>query len=134
MAEPEFSIASYRQYLAQRKIMASRCPDSGRIYVPPRPICQDSQSRNMEWIELSGEGKLVAFTSILVPPAAMAKRGYGRDKPYLSGFVSLKEGPTIPARIDSSEKPVYVGMPLTADFVEEFVGEENQLSLVFRPA
>ena len=132
MAQLEFSIASYRQYLAQRKIMASRCPDSGRIYVPPRPICQDSQSRNMEWIELSGEGKLVAFTSILVPPAAMAKRGYGRDKPYLSGFVSLKEGPTIPARIDSPENSVYVGMPLNADFVKECVGEE-QLTLIFRP-
>ncbi len=134
MAEPEFSIASYRQFLAQRKIMASHCPDSGRIYVPPRPICQDSQSRNMEWMELSGEGELVAFTSIIVPPAAMANRGYGRDKPYVSGFVSLKEGPTIPARIDRPEESVYVGMPLAADFVEEGVGEESQLILIFRPA
>ena len=88
----------------------------------------------MEWVELSGAGKLTAFTSITVPPAAMAKRGYGRDKPYVSGFVSLQEGPTIPARIDGADTSVRVGMPLRADFVEESAGDEKQLTLVFRPA
>lgn len=134
MSEPEFTIASFRKFLTQRKLMASRCPDSGKIYVPPRPICQDSQSRNMEWVELSGKGTLTAFTSIAVPPVAMARRGYGRDKPYVSGFVALKEGPTIPARIDCAAKLARVGMALEAEFVEESAGEEKHLTLVFRPA
>ena len=114
--------------------MASRCLDSGQIYLPPRPICRDSQSRNMEWLELSGEGVLVAFTSIAVVPAAMAQRGYGRDRPLLSGFVALKEGLTVPARIESPKHPVRVGMPVKADFLEESTGEQKQVTLIFRPA
>ena len=133
MADPDFSIAGYQKFLTERKIMASRCVDSGQIYLPPRPICPESQSRNMEWVELSGEGTVVACTSIVVVPASMAQRGYGRDKPYISGFVALKEGPTVPARIVSPEQPVSVGTPVKADFLEESSGEKKQVTLVFRP-
>jgi uncharacterized OB-fold protein len=134
MADPDFNLAGYRQFLAKRKIMACRCLDSGQIYLPPRPICPASGSRNMEWVELSGEGVVVAFTSIVVAPATMAQQGYGRDKPYLSGFVALKEGPTVPARIESPQHPVRVGMPVKADFLEESSSEHKKLTLVFRPA
>lgn len=134
MVDPDFNIAGYRQFLAQRKIMACRCLDSGKIYLPPRPICQDSHSRNMEWVELSGEGVLVAFSSIFVVPAAMAQQGYGPDRPLVSGFVALKEGPTVPARIEGPAHEVRVGMPVKADFLEESSGEEKQVTLVFRPA
>ncbi len=133
MADPDFNIAGYRQFLEQRKIMACRCLDSGQIYLPPRPICPDSQSRNMEWVELSGEGVVVAFSSIVVVPPAMAQRGYGRDNPLISGFVALKEGPTVPARIESPQHPVRVGMPVKADFLEESSGEQRQVKLVFLP-
>ena len=133
MAEAEFSIASYRQFLTQRKIMACRCPDCGQIFLPPRPICPISHSRNMQWVELSGQGVLVAFTSIAVVPAAMAQQGYGRQNPYVSGFVSLKEGPTVPGRIESSKHPLRVGTPVKADFVDDCDGDERQVTLVFRP-
>ena len=36
MADPDFNIAGYLQFLEQRKIMACRCLDSGQIYLPPR--------------------------------------------------------------------------------------------------
>ncbi len=133
MPDPDFNIAAYRHFLAQRRIMASRCLDSGEIYLPPRPICRDSHSRNMEWVELSGEGVLAAFTSIAVVPSAMARLGYGRNRPLVSGFVALKEGLTVAARIESPKHPVHVGMAVKADFLEELTGEQKQVTLIFRP-
>ena len=88
----------------------------------------------MAWVALSGEGVIAAFSTITVVPAAMAARGYGRDRPYVSGFVALEEGPTVPARIESPEQTVRVGMPVKADFLDESTGERDQVTLVFRPA
>lgn len=128
----DFNIAGYLKFLSQRKIMSSHCIDCDRNYLPPRPICQHCQSRNMEWVELSGQGVLVAFSSIKVVPAAMASRGYSRERPYVSGFVALEEGPTIPGRIEGTDESVRVGMPVKADFLEESRGDKQQMTLVFR--
>ena len=134
MPGADFNTAAYRQFLSQSKIMACRCLDCGQIYLPPRPICPDCHSRNMEWAELSGEGVIVAFSLISVVPASMSGRGYGRNRPYVSGFVALKEGPTVPARIESLEQTVRVGMPVKADFLKVSTGQQKQVTLVFLPA
>jgi len=134
MAREAFNITGYQHLLTQRKIMACRCADCGQIFLPPRPICRECRSWNMAWVELSGKGAVVAFTSISVVPAIMAKRGYGRDRPYLSGFVRLKEGLTIPARIEESrETAVSIGTAVKAEFREESTGEQEHVTLVFRP-
>lgn len=134
MAAESFSINSYHNFLRKRRIMASRCEDSGEIYLPPRPICRVSHSRNMEWMELSGKGTIVAFTTISIVPAAMAKRGYGRDRPYTTGFVALEEGPTVPARIEVSEgSAIQVGQPVKATFLEETEEDATTVTLAFRP-
>ena len=133
MPVTNFNIAGYRKFLSQSKIMACRCLGCRRVYLPPRPICPDCQSRDMEWVELSGEGVLVAFSSIAVVPAAMAGQGYGNDRPYVSGFVALKEGPTVPARIESPEQIVRVGMPVKADWRKVSASQQEQVILVFLP-
>ncbi|MBA7689622.1 hypothetical protein ES703_98130 [subsurface metagenome] len=76
----------------------------------------------MEWVELEGKGKLVAFTVICVGLPTMINEGYNRDHPYCSGVVELEEGPRISAQIIGVDvtKPesIKIGTPLTADFIE----------------
>jgi uncharacterized OB-fold protein len=76
----------------------------------------------MEWVELSGKGKLVAFTVIGVGPMPMIDSGYNRDNPYCSGIVEVEEGPRISAQILGVDvahpENIKIGIPLTADFVE----------------
>ena len=134
MPDADFNVAGYRQFLSQNKIMACRCLDCGQNYLPPRPICPGCQARNMQWVELSGQGVLVAFTTIAVVPPVMAALGCGRNRPYVSGYVALEEGPTVPARIDSPEQAVRVGMPVKADFQEVSTNDQKQVILVFLPA
>jgi len=133
MPNDDFNFATYQRFLADRKLMGCRCQKCGRCSLPPRPICPECRSRNMEWTELDGEGAVVGFGEIAVVPAPMAKLGYGRGRPYVSGFVTLHDGPTLPARIEAGQHPVRVGMLVQADFLEEGLGDEAHVALVFRP-
>jgi uncharacterized OB-fold protein len=89
----------------------------------------------MEWVELSGRGKLVAFTSVYIGTTAMIEAGYDRTKPYVAGIVELEEGPRISAQIlglDGAQPDIdWIGRPLRATFVERGEGEQRRAYLAF---
>jgi len=131
-----FTAASFSQYLAEGKLMASRCADCGTLNLPPRAICPNCHSENLEWAETSGKGKLAGFTVVSIAPTFMIKQGFGRDKPYVSGVVELDEGVKISARITGVDvtKPeeIKVGTPLTVDFVTFGEGDDAKTYLAFK--
>ena len=101
-SEPEeraISDNSYEQYLKEGRLMGSTCTTCNALYVPPRTLCTDCHGTSLFWTEVSGRGRLVAFTMIAICPPAMIASGYGRDNPYCSGVVELDEGPRVAARI-----------------------------------
>lgn len=117
--------------------MGTKCKKCGALSLPPRPLCVSCYGSQMEWIQFSGEGKLAAFTDILVAPPYMAKEGFGRNNPYIVGVVDLKEGVKAVARITGidAKKPeqIKVGTPLKADFLTKDEGGVRKTSLAFRP-
>ncbi|MBI4301717.1 MAG: hypothetical protein HY664_03840, partial [Chloroflexi bacterium] len=78
----EFTGASFNKFLEEKKLMGSRCQKCQAVYLPPRPLCPQCQNPTMEWIEMKGDGKLVAFTTVHVSPTFMVEQGWGRDNPY----------------------------------------------------
>jgi len=94
-----FTAASFNQYLAEGKLMASRCEGCGAVHLPPRAICPACHSANLQWQEESDSAALLAFTVIYVAPSAQIAQGYGREKPYISGIVQTASGQKISARI-----------------------------------
>ncbi len=135
MSEPEFTSASFYQYLAEHKLMGSRCPSCGGLHVPPRPLCPACQGEEMEWVEMSGSGTLLAFTTISIAPTAMIEAGYGKDNPYCTGIVLLEEGPTISAQILGVDvrqpAQIAIGTPLRVAFVERGEGDRRRTYLAF---
>ena len=131
-----FSAAAFDQYIAEHKLMAARCTKCGGTYVPPRAICPKCQSEELEWVETSGKGKLVAFTVILSGPTFMVEQGFDRKNPYISGIVELEEGTRMSARITGLDvsKPaeIKIGTPLNVDFVEFGEGEGKKTYLAFK--
>ena len=127
MSERAFTEHSFQAYLSEGKLMGSRSRATGKIYVPPRPLDPESHSDEMEWVELSGEGELAAFTAVFIGPNAMIEAGYDRQNPYMSGIVKLAEGPFISAQIlglDAAQPAVNaIGTPLTVQFIER--GEDT---------
>ena len=87
MEERPFSDIAFEQYLAEEKLMGSRCNECDARYVPPRSICVKCFGSDMEWMELSGNGRLAAFTCISIAPPFMIAQGYNRKNPYISGVV-----------------------------------------------
>ncbi len=131
----KFNHVGFHQYLDEGRLMGSRCSTCGDVFVPPRSMCPRCYQTAMEWVELSGEGQLVGYTTIYVGLSSMAAEGYSRRNPYCSGVVRLKEGPVITAQILGMDgafpEEIRVGMPVRAVFQEH--GEASRASLAFMP-
>lgn len=108
--------ASFSQFLAEQRLMATRCVACSEIHLPPRAVCPKCHGEEQEWVELSGKGALAGFTSIHIVPTAMAAAGFDRNHPYLSGIVQLEEGVSISARVvgvDASAPSLgWIGAPV----------------------
>jgi len=89
----------------------------------------------MEWEQVSGKGRLVAFTTVHIAPTAMLEAGYGRTNPYCTGIVQLEEGPTISAQITgvdpAAPAQIEVGMPVRVAFLSRGEGEAERTYLAF---
>lgn len=138
MEERPFSDIAYQQFLGEEKLMGSRCRKCGALFVPPRQICIDCYSSEMEWVHMSGRGKLAAFTAIRIPPPSMIAQGYSRKNPYCSGVVALEEGGRVDARIEGLDldKPeeIKVGIPMKAIFLHRPDADLSETCLAFEPA
>lgn len=115
--------------------MGSRNRDTGEVFVPPRPIDPRTHGDDMEWVELSGRGKLAAFTSVYIGTSAMIDAGYDRTKPYVAAIIELAEGPRISAQllgVDGKQPNLaWIGRPVQASFIERGEGEKRRAFLGF---
>jgi uncharacterized OB-fold protein len=131
-----FTAASFNQFLEEEKLMGSRCTECGGLYLPPRALCPQCHSEDMEWVEMGGQGRLAAFTSIYIAPTAMNALGFDRTHPYLTGIVELNEGVKISARLLDldAQKPqeIQIGTPMQVAFLRQGEGEQQKTVLAFR--
>jgi hypothetical protein len=98
MEHVEYTVLTHAEYengIKERKLFGLKCRACNRITCPPMPVCQWCGSRNLERTELSGEGELITFTVIRVPP-----EGFEADVPYIPCLVRTKEGPSVIGRLD----------------------------------
>ncbi|RLB80097.1 MAG: hypothetical protein DRH24_11350, partial [Deltaproteobacteria bacterium] len=137
MEVKEISDITFNEYLNEEKLMGSKCKRCGSLFTPPRPICIDCYSTDMEWIEMKGTGKLLAFTCISVGPPSMIEEGFDRKHPYCVGVVRLDEGTKVDARIEGIDpaKPetIKVGMSLGVKYLHRKKAGEKLAYLAFEP-
>ena len=71
------------------KLMVQRCIDCGNRFFYPRerdPVCL---SDNLEWVEVSGKGRIYSFIVVRQP----GNPAFADDVPYIYAIVQLDEGP-----------------------------------------
>ena len=100
MEDGEFSVENFYRFVGERKLMGARCKRCGKVIVPPRPICPECYSRDLEWVELSGKGTVETFTIIHVPTLLFEGK-----EPYAVAIVKLDEGPKIPGVVQGVASP-----------------------------
>ena len=135
MDNKDFTNGSFQKYISEKKLMGVRCQSCGELFLPPKPMCSHCFGDQLAWEELSGEGKLAAFTIVHIAPTAMIEAGYGREKPYCSGIVKLNDGVSISAQIlgvdvDDPEN-ISIGQKLKVDFLVRESGENQKSFLAF---
>ncbi|MCW4021987.1 MAG: Zn-ribbon domain-containing OB-fold protein [Candidatus Bathyarchaeota archaeon] len=92
--------------LKEGKVFATKCKNCGKLYFPPVADCGNCGSSEVEWIQLSGEGKLVTFTEVIVKPASFSK-----EPSYIVAVAELVEGVKVLAWLTGIEKEkITIGM------------------------
>jgi uncharacterized OB-fold protein len=64
-------------YLEQGKVMGTQCKKCGLVFFPPRADCYQCLSSDVEWFEVAGTGKLLAYSRLQFGPM-----GFEGDLPY----------------------------------------------------
>ena len=120
-------VNDFIDYLEKGKVMYTRCKDCGLVFFPPRADCYQCLTSNMEWLEVSGNGKLISYSKLEYAPI-----GFGDDLPYSIALLDYGDYKVF-GRIanDIQENDIQVGMEMKTE-VNSL--PNGQLNYVFRKA
>ena len=101
--------AAFVDYLAQGKVMATRCKCCGATYFPPKMDCPTCLKSDTEWVEVKNPGKLLTYSIVRYEPT-----GFEGDAPYTIGVGEFGDGVRIFSRISKEvkEEEIKIGMKL----------------------
>jgi uncharacterized OB-fold protein len=91
-------ISQFFANLRQGRLTTTKCKKCGKLSWPPRIVCPDCLSNELEWVDLGNEGELYAFTEMRVG----APLGFVEDVPFSIGIVKIGDL-LISARIDNAK-------------------------------
>lgn len=138
MGDMNFTSKYFYTALAEKKLVGSRCKKCGTLHMPITSMCKTCKSIEMEAVEFSGKGKLVAFSIIYIAPTAMIQAGYDRKNPYCAGIVQLEEGPSICGQLMEVDvlhpETIKIGTQVVSTFIERGENEAKKTYLGFRAA
>ena len=90
--EYKLTYNQYTEALKEDKLLGLKCQQCGAITTPPKKVCIECASEDLEVIPLSGQGEIQTFTVVRVPPE-------GLEAPYVIGIAKLDEGPWLMGNI-----------------------------------
>ncbi len=88
--EYKLTFKDYNEALKKNKLLGLKCNECGAITVPPKMVCRQCASLDIDIVELSGRGKIQTFTTVYVAP-----EGRQGECPYIVVLVELDEEPWI---------------------------------------
>ncbi|HQO77739.1 MAG TPA: zinc ribbon domain-containing protein, partial [Thermodesulfobacteriota bacterium] len=107
-SEEHNRIAPFYQHLRENRFTTTRCTRCGAEPWPPRVVCPECMSDQLEWIDLPVTGVLDTFTieEVGVP--------LGFERPLVHGLVKINDRLTLFSRIvDAKLEELKEGMTVT---------------------
>jgi uncharacterized OB-fold protein len=87
-------------------LVGTECLSCGGKHFPPRPVCPDCNSKDVQPFAFSGQGEIYSYSTVFHAPL-----GYEEFAPYTVALVRLKEGPLVTAQLtDMDNDEAQVGM------------------------
>jgi uncharacterized OB-fold protein len=103
--------AIFWQAARDRKLVAQRCRDCGRLRHPPRPMCPECHSIQQEAVELAGTGTVYSYAILHHP------RNPAFTYPVIAVLVDLDEGVRVVSNLVGVEPAdVRIGAPVRVTF------------------
>ena len=85
----------YNEALKQDRLLGLKCRACGAITIPPKMVCRQCASPDMEIIEVKGSGKIRTFTTVFV-----AAEGRESEIPYTIVMVEMDDGPWVMGNLE----------------------------------
>jgi uncharacterized OB-fold protein len=97
----------------RHELVMPRCKTCDHLFFYPRSECPRCLSNHLEWMPVSGRGRLHTYTVVYQP----ANAAFRDDTPYIYAVVQLDEGPRIVSNVVQCDlDAVAVDMRLEAIF------------------
>jgi uncharacterized OB-fold protein len=93
--EHKLIFKEYDEALKQDRLLGLKCRACGAITIPPKMVCRQCQSPDMEVVEVKGSGQIKTFTTVFV-----AAEGREAEVPYIIVIVALDAGPWIMGNLE----------------------------------
>lgn len=115
----------YTREMPQRyRLEAGKCKKCGKIFFPPRLICDNCKSREFEKIKLNDTGKILTHTTIRVAPEQ-----FNTQVPYNVAVIELNDGVRITAQVvDCKPEDVVIGKKVKIVFRK--IQEEGSAGII----
>ena len=112
----------------RHELVMPRCKMCDRLFFYPREACPVCLSPDIDWVTVSGRGRLHSFTVIHQP----ANPVFQEDVPYIYAMIQLDEGPRMISNlVECPIEDARVDMPVVAKYDDV----TPEVTLVkFRPA
>ncbi len=110
---PDAATGPYWAAAQEGRLVMPRCNDCGKYHFYPHPLCPHCNSAKLEWVEVSGRGKLYSYTVVHRAPS----KAFADEVPYVVAVVELAEGPRLMSNLKGcAPEQAKIGMPLRVAF------------------
>lgn len=131
LQDPEHTqIHEFYDNLQEGRFTTTQCQECDALHYPPRIVCPECTSDNLEYTDLPHEGEMHSFTEVRGTSAI----GLNEDTPFVVGVVDL--GPVqLSARIDdASHDDLEIGSPVRLKVVDiDGPKEQDRVFYRFEP-
>jgi len=112
--EKNTKISQFFKNLKEGHLTTTKCQKCDKLLWPPRIVCPNCLSNELEWVDLGTQGELYAFTEIRLG----APLGFVQDVPFCIGIVKIG-GLLVSTRIDNAKyEELKIGDNLTLKIIE----------------
>lgn len=117
------AMGRFAEGLKRRHIEAVQCGKCKRRYLPPRPFCGVCHLRMTDWVPVSDEGILEAWTVVYLP-IIDSRTGVTREGPYGMGLIRLDGADTTLNHylVETDSAKLSIGLRVKAVWREELQG------------
>ncbi|MFC7203065.1 Zn-ribbon domain-containing OB-fold protein [Haloferax namakaokahaiae] len=115
-------IHEFYENLRAGTLTTTSCRDCGDLQFPPRVVCPECHSDELEYVELPDEGELFAFSTV----RAGAPLGMESEVPFVTGIVEVGDV-RLSSRIDGADyDELEIGDPVSLKIVEIEGGADHE--------